>query len=665
MALCSKCGKELADDVQFCPGCGTPVNGTAENGKTTSSDAAKEKAKITADKAKEYGIKIKAAIDKLPFNNLVDKYADYANYVVCAIGVLLLVVVISAITPDKKGEKSKSGKTAVEKTAKNEDSGKEKVAKEDKAETSTSVKTLEAGIKKELGISVDDLIAVYAVKKDLDEDALAETLSKYELSEAGEKEVLLEEFKKTFLAEVDASDKAAVKQLVNDGKKKVKGAEKEAAQLTSEYKQFLKEAEDELAKAEKAEKSPELITMENAILTEHGLTPEEYITALAWASGDNDDKIVDGLADYIMLDDAGKISWITGCAFGEGLILYGKSENAVFEEGKNRYKQLEKKIKPRMKEHFADQKAKAAKAKRMAAKFDELVQNALTAPATAASNFEYQISKDGKSVVINGLKKDFKGSVLVVPSVIEEMPVKDCQLGSKINCKFLVYQEGIEKVDLPNNCEDVLYMYFPSTVKEFYKDDGSIRCHDMANLLRVDFAPESQLERLPFFYNCENLSSVTLPVAIKNLRAIDDDSLLFKNCGFTSFVVPEGVVTIKNLFNECRKLGSITFPSTLRKMEGNICRCSDELTSLTIPSGVEEIGKWAFISCKKLKTVTLPSSLKKLGDRVFLDCSSLSELVIPEDAKITFGGKEVFKGCSSLPIKTQARLRELGYQGEF
>ena len=55
MALCSKCGKELADDVQFCPGCGTPVNG-----------AAKEKSMAAADKAKEIGGKIKAAIDKLP-----------------------------------------------------------------------------------------------------------------------------------------------------------------------------------------------------------------------------------------------------------------------------------------------------------------------------------------------------------------------------------------------------------------------------------------------------------------------------------------------------------------------------------------------------------------------------------------------------------------------
>ena len=92
MALCSKCGKELADDAQFCPSCGTPVNG-----------AAKEKTNVAAGKAKEIGGKIKAAIDKLPFNDLARKYADFSNYAVCVLGVVLLVVVISVITPNKKG----------------------------------------------------------------------------------------------------------------------------------------------------------------------------------------------------------------------------------------------------------------------------------------------------------------------------------------------------------------------------------------------------------------------------------------------------------------------------------------------------------------------------------------------------------------------------------
>ena len=601
MALCSKCGKELADDANFCSNCGTPVNGTAKSEKKIDSTFVKEK-------AKEFGGKAKNAIDKLPFNEMVqkvpalEKFAKFANYVVCAVGVLLLVVVISAITPDKKGEKSKSGKTAVEKTAKKKDSGKEKVAKENEGEKELSLKSVESSIKKEFGLTAQEVIAAYAAKQNLDEDTLAETLKNYEIAEESGKVEILEELKKTFLVNLDTSDKTAVKQLINDGKKKVKGVEKQVAKLTSEYKSFLKEADDILSKAGKTEESLKLKESKNSLKDKCDVTPEEYITAATMhkgflGSGYNDDMLLETLTDYVMGNDEEKLS-IINSADTEFFLYYKPDEydsyaeqfSSLFSEAKIKVKVLEKKVKP----HIAERNMAKKAAEEISAKFDEYIKNAFNTPAAEAINFEYQISKDGKSVVINALKKDFKDSVLVVPSVIEDMPVKDCKLGSKINCKFLVYQEGIEKVDLPNNSESVLYIYFPSTVKDFYKErvdayEVLIECYKMPNLLRVDFAPESQLgqlEKLPHFKNCEKLSSVTLPASIKNLCAISGsdiwNKILFSNCDFTSFVVPEGVVTVKGLFANCKNLTSITFPSTL-----------------------EEIGELTVVNCNKLKSIIL------------------------------------------------------------
>ena len=127
MAFCSKCGKELADDAKFCPGCGAPVNGAANNEKKIDSEAVKEKAKIAADKAKEGAGKLKDAIDKLPFNGMaqkvpaLEKFSKFANYAVCVIGVVLLIVIISAITggsgkltPSEKAVKKAYGCSAEE-----------------------------------------------------------------------------------------------------------------------------------------------------------------------------------------------------------------------------------------------------------------------------------------------------------------------------------------------------------------------------------------------------------------------------------------------------------------------------------------------------------------------------------------------------------------------
>ena len=127
MAFCSKCGKELAEGAQFCSNCGTPVNGAANNEKKIDSEAVKEKAKIAADKAKEGAGKLKDAIDKLPFNGMaqkvpaLEKFSKFANYAVCVIGAVLLIVIISAITggsgkltPSEKAVKKAYGCSAEE-----------------------------------------------------------------------------------------------------------------------------------------------------------------------------------------------------------------------------------------------------------------------------------------------------------------------------------------------------------------------------------------------------------------------------------------------------------------------------------------------------------------------------------------------------------------------
>ncbi len=55
-----------------------------------------------------------------------------------------------------------------------------------------------------------------------------------------------------------------------------------------------------------------------------------------------------------------------------------------------------------------------------------------------------------------------------------------------------------------------------------------------------------------------------------------------------------------------------------------------ELTSVTIPEGVESIGWYAFQFCEKLTTVTLPTGLKTVGRQSFEGCKELTGVVFPE-----------------------------------
>ena len=63
------------------------------------------------------------------------------------------------------------------------------------------------------------------------------------------------------------------------------------------------------------------------------------------------------------------------------------------------------------------------------------------------------------------------------------------------------------------------------------------------------------------------------------------------------------------------------------------------LKKLTIPQGVTEIGKYAFVSC---------STLTSVGDYAFAGCSSLETAIFPDGVNKSEVPQNAFSGCTSL-----------------
>ena len=250
MAFCSKCGKELEEDAQFCPSCGTPVNGnTAEKDKTNSSEAAKEKAKLAADKAKEGAAKLKTAIDKLPFNNLARKYADYANYAVCVIGILLLIGIISAIKPNKSDSKKTSNSTVAEKSkdVKKTATTKTKKAKQEK---SKELLALESKIKEDFDATPEGLIAGSLLTFWQSDENITERLLQYALKEDSAKVKDLEDLQNLFTVMM-YDDPSSVYEIVEKGEVKAKALEDKVNQIISEKETGLEEVKKAALKYKK------------------------------------------------------------------------------------------------------------------------------------------------------------------------------------------------------------------------------------------------------------------------------------------------------------------------------------------------------------------------------------------------------------------------------
>jgi len=106
MAFCTKCGTQLTDGAKFCIFCGSSVEGTVSEPKPET------KEKLNAVKEK-----VNTGISKLPFKKLAEdkipagarakfpllgKAIPFANYIACALAVVLVITVIT-VSVKKEG----------------------------------------------------------------------------------------------------------------------------------------------------------------------------------------------------------------------------------------------------------------------------------------------------------------------------------------------------------------------------------------------------------------------------------------------------------------------------------------------------------------------------------------------------------------------------------
>ena len=120
-----------------------------------------------------------------------------------------------------------------------------------------------------------------------------------------------------------------------------------------------------------------------------------------------------------------------------------------------------------------------------------------------------------------------------------------------------------------------------------------------------------------------NNPDITLPLTIEgnpytvNLRGVSS---------IRSAIVPEGFAAIPaGAFQDCIKLESVQFPSTLKEIGGSAFANCIALKSIQIPKGTERIQGNAFFGCTSLKEVSLPDSLVYLGRGVFDDTAFFDE----------------------------------------
>lgn len=118
------------------------------------------------------------------------------------------------------------------------------------------------------------------------------------------------------------------------------------------------------------------------------------------------------------------------------------------------------------------------------------------------------------------------------------------------------------------------------------------------------------------------------------------------NTNLTAVTLPDGLVEIGNgAFSGCKNLESVTLPESLKTFGYNAFRSCKSLKTVKIPSGVTAIPSSCFRECSSLESVTIPEGVMTIEDGAFQSCN-LNALALPESLEAI--GSSAFNGNQSL-----------------
>ena len=124
------------------------------------------------------------------------------------------------------------------------------------------------------------------------------------------------------------------------------------------------------------------------------------------------------------------------------------------------------------------------------------------------------------------------------------------------------------------------------------------------------------------FYNCSNLTSITIPGSVVSIGGN-----AFRQTGIKNIVIPNSVTRIGYAaFFGCVKLTGITLSGRMTTIESSMFVSCSGLKSITIPDGVTRISNDVFAYCSGLTGITIPDSVTRIDEFAFDGCNSLADV---------------------------------------
>lgn len=288
-------------------------------------------------------------------------------------------------------------------------------------------------------------------------------------------------------------------------------------------------------------------------------------------------------------------------------------------------------------------------------------------PETPAADFEYRMLDDESGIKVTGYLGT--GNAVRVPEMIDGKPVVEVRF-SGLEVEEIIFPTSLEEAELwyctakyiNIPCDNMLISGEYTLEKVYIEDNvtvlGGFLLAFQKALTQVRMGSNIKVIENNAFAHCEALKSLEIPEGVEYIG----DS--FRSTSFTELKLPSTLVGLhKDAFVWCSDDMAIIYdgksytrrddelfrqfyPNDLLIYNNVVIDCWDNVTEITVPDGVTEIGDYALAFQKKITKITLPPSVRIIHDGAFNGCEKLTEIVIPEGVEEL--GALVFDGCKSL-----------------
>ena len=283
--------------------------------------------------------------------------------------------------------------------------------------------------------------------------------------------------------------------------------------------------------------------------------------------------------------------------------------------------------------------------------------------------------EDGVYYVVTEIKDD--ATDVTIPGEYEGLPVKAIGTAAAQDLTSLVsvvIEDGVERIEMNafRGCTALTSVTLSSTINyigmsafdscdslRYVERNGALYLGSDENpYFALISAQDTEAETAVIGADTHVFAHGAYSTAYENLKVVEYGGTLEQWCDLDfSYYTSNPLYYARHLKIDGSDLTELAIPESVTVVKPNIFAGTD-VSVVSFPSGVTEIGDRAFYDANNIRTVELPSGVRVIGASAFSGCDLLETVSVPSSLESL--GSSAFSGCENLKYTENGIVKYIG-----